>query len=352
MSATTVLEPQLAPPSVIHSCPNCSHWLPDGTLACPDCQTLTYGRYLSELAGAAQQLEQQGRWQEARERWNFTLQWLPENTQQAASIQQHIAGIDGRLGREQSQRERWTRRLGPFTPIALFLLKAKSAVFLLFKLKFLFGLVTFFGLYWVMFGWQFAVGFTACIFIHEMGHYVAVKRRGLRADLPMFFPGLGAYVRWYSQGISREDLASIALAGPLYGLIAALACFGLYGYTHNELFLVLANVGAWINVFNLMPLTMLGLDGAQATFALSKLQRGLIAATCVVFFALTANNGNTQWVLLLVGLMMGWRAMGQDMPEKQDTRIFAYFLGLVLALGMLMYRTAALVALMPKPPVR
>ncbi len=352
MSAATILEPQSAPPQVIHSCPTCSHWLPDGTLACPDCQTLTYGRFLSELAGAAQQLERQGRWQEARDHWRSTLQWLPENTEQAASIQQHIAGIDGRLNKTQTQRDRWTRRLGPFAPLGLFLLKAKSLVFLLFKLKFLLSMLPFFLLYWVMFGWKFAVGFTGSIFIHEMGHYVAVKRRGLQADLPMFLPGLGAYVRWYGQGVSREQLASIALAGPLFGLVAALVCFGIYWQTHSSLFLVLANVGAWINVFNLMPLTFLGLDGAQATYALTRLQRMLIAATCVVFFALTFSNGGAQWVLLFVGLMMGWRAMGTDTPEKQDTRIFAYYLGLVLALGMLMYRTGALIALMPKPPLR
>lgn len=346
-AAIATAETQPVQPPTIHNCPNCSHWLPDGTLACPDCQTLTYGNFLTELAGSAQALEQQGRWQEARDRWSSALHWLPQDTQQAASIQLHIAGLEGRMGHEQSQRERWTRRLGPFAPIALFLLKAKSAVFLLFKFKFFFGLITFFGLYWAMFGFWFAAGFTASIFIHEMGHYVAVKRRGLRADLPMFFPGLGAYVRWYGQGIDRVQLAQIALAGPLYGLAAALACFGLYFYTHSNLFLVLANVGAWINVFNLMPLMLLGLDGAQATFALSRLQRLLIAATCAVLFALTFSTGQPQFVLLIVALMMGWRSLGNDIPEKQDTTVFTYYLGLVLALGILLYRTSAMIALVP-----
>ena len=36
--------------------------------------------------------------------------------------------------------------------------------------------------------------------------------------------------------------------------------------------MVLVYVGAWINFINLLP--VLGLDGAQATFALSRLQRG------------------------------------------------------------------------------
>ena len=39
--------------------------------------------------------------------------------------------IDGRLQSEEDRKAKWTRRLGPFAPIALFLLKIKSAIFLL-----------------------------------------------------------------------------------------------------------------------------------------------------------------------------------------------------------------------------
>lgn len=327
---------------MIHNCPTCSHWLPEGTLACPDCQTLTYGAHLSQIAYSAQQLEQEQKWAEARERWKSALVWLPEETQQAESVRQHMAQIDARLKAAQDQKARWTKRLGPFAPIALFLLKIKSGLFLLFKLKFLLSLVAFFGIYWVLFGWKFAVGFTACLFIHEMGHFVAVKRRGLKADLPIFMPGLGAYVRWYSQGVSLPDLASISLAGPMYGLVAALACYGIFLETHQPIFLVLVYVGAWINFLNLLP--VLGLDGAQAASALSRLQRGLIAATCIVLFGLTITNGDlfgqtTQWIFLIVGLGMAWRCFTPDEPAAPSTRTFLYFQALILVLGVIVYKT-------------
>src|SRR5215472_7745770 len=238
MSTATTFSAEPVPPQEIHSCPSCSHWLPDGTLACPDCNTLTYGLYLRDLAGSAQNLEQQGKWAEARERWRSTLKWLPENAEQAAGIEQHIAQIDRRIKAEEDRKTKWTKRLGPFAPIALFLIKIKSAIFLLFKLKFLLGILGFFGLYWALFGWKFALGFTAAIFVHELGHYVAVRRRGLKADLPLFFPGLGAYVRWYSQGVTVDQLAAIALAGPLYGLVAALACLAIAHEMNSLLFLV------------------------------------------------------------------------------------------------------------------
>lgn len=341
MSTATTFSPEPAPPAAIHNCPSCSHWLPEGTLACPDCQTLTYSGYLRELAGSAQTFEQQGMWKEARERWKSTLRWLPENTEQAAGIQQHIHQIDSRLKAEEDRKAKWTKRLGPFAPILFFLLKIKSALFLLLKFKFLLGILGFFGIYWALFGWKFALGFTVCIFIHEMGHYVAVKRRGLKADLPMFFPGLGAYVRWYSMGTPVDQLAAIALAGPLYGLIAALVCLAIAWATHSVLFMVLANVGAWINFFNLLPI--LGLDGAQATYALSRMQRGLIALTCLIFFGLTVSGDwsgeRAQWIFLIVGLGMLWRCFTNDAPEKPHTGTMIYFQALILALGFLLYLT-------------
>ena len=328
MSTTnaTVLPPEPAPPEVIHQCPSCSHWLPEGTLACPDCRTLTYGVHLSDIARSAQELEQEQKWVEARERWRSALAWLPDETPQAQSVRQHIAQIDARLKAGEDQKAKWTKRLGPFAPIALFLL----------------SLVAFFGIYWVLFGWKFAAGFLACLFIHEMGHYVACKRRGLKAELPVFVPMMGAYVRWYSQGVSLEDLASISLAGPLYGLLAVFACYGFFLSTHAQIFMVLVYVGAWVNFINLFPL--LGLDGAQATFAMSRLQRVLIAATCMVLFALSITNGDvfgpsTLWIFLIVGVGMAWRCFTNDQPEKPSTKTFLYFQALVLVLGVIVYRT-------------
>ena len=352
MSAT-VLSPEPAAPPTIHSCPACSHWLPDGTLACPDCHTLTYGQHLSMLAAAAQQLEQEQRWAEARDNWRSALKWLPENTRQALSIQQHITAIDQRLQAEESRKARWTKRLGPLAPAALFLLKIKSFLFVLLKLKFLLSLAAFFGIYWAIFGWQFALGFTLSILIHELGHFVAAKRRGLKVDLPMFLPGLGAYVRWYGMGVSREDLAGIALAGPLFGLFAALACWGLFWRTHIDIFLVLANVTAWLNLLNMIA--VIWLDGAKATFALSRIQRVMAAATCVIFFGLTCardpfeyNNISNHYIFLLIAATMGWRCFTNDAPEEPHTTTLVYYVGLFLVLGLVLHMTGFTISQMPQ----
>lgn len=158
----------------------------------------------------------------------------------------------------------------------------------------------------------------------------------------MFIPGMGAYVRWYAMGVSKEEVAAISLAGPLYGLAAAAACLALAWTLHSITFLMLANIGAWYNLFNLTP--VFGFDGAQATLALSRMQRAMIAGLSVLFFALTVadstnHRGGTQWVFLFVAAGMAWRCFTNDAPETPHTRTLILFLALVLLLGFMLYLT-------------
>jgi hypothetical protein len=45
------------------------------------------------------------------------------------------------------------------------------------------------------------------------------RSRGLAADLPMFIPGFGAYVRWTAEGVTANTRALVSLAGPLAGAL-------------------------------------------------------------------------------------------------------------------------------------
>jgi Zn-dependent protease len=142
----------------------------------------------------------------------------------------------------------------------------------------------------------------------------------------VFLPGLGAYVRWYSMGVPLDGLAGIALAGPLFGLAAATLCAGLFLWTRQQVFLALAHTGAFINLLNLIP--VLGLDGAQATYALSKLQRGLLLASTIVLFAVMHEG-----VFLFLAAGMAWRLFTKDAPEQGYSRTMVYFLLLLFSLG-------------------
>ena len=313
-------------PEPIYNCLQCSHYIPDGTLVCPECGNLVYKQYVASLAHAAQGLEQEQRWPEARTVWDAALVWMPAEAPQSVALKQRIAAIDARDNADKEKTARWAKRLGPLAPVLVLLGKLKGILFVLLKMKFLFSFLAFFSLYWALFGWKFALGFTLSILVHEMGHYWAVKRRGLKADLPVFLPGLGAYVRWYAMGVPLEGLASIALAGPLFGLAAALVCLGLFFTTHQPVMLALAHTGAFINLLNLIP--VLGLDGAQAAYALTKLQRGLLLAATLVLFAVTQ-----QGVLLFLAAGFAWRLFTKDEPGEASSGTMVYYMLLLFTLA-------------------
>ena len=79
--------------------------------------------------------------------------------------------------------------------------------------------------YAFVFGWRYAAGFVALLFAHEMGHYLAAKQRGLAVGLPTFIPFVGAWIDLKEQPRDVETEAYVALAGPLLGTVAAIACY-------------------------------------------------------------------------------------------------------------------------------
>jgi Zn-dependent protease len=299
------------------------------TLACPECHSIVYARHLKGLGQLAVSQEQERAWPQARETWQQMLQWLPAGTEQSQMVAGHLAAIDGRIQQGEQRTATWKKRLGPLAPVAFFLMKAKTFLFALLKFKFLLSFFAFFGVYWALFGWRFGLGFAVSILIHELGHYVAARRRGLKADLPVFLPGLGAYVRWYSMGISLDALSSIALAGPFAGLLAATACAAMYFFTKVELWAALAHAGAWLNLINLVP--VLGLDGAQATHALNRMQRGLILAAAILFFAFLHEG-----VFLFIAAGMAWRLFTGAAPESPSSATMIRYTLLLFLLGALM----------------
>ena len=50
--------------------------------------------------------------------------------------------------------------------------------------------------YAFVFGWKYAAGFVALLFVHEMGHFRAARQRGMAVGLPTFIPFVGAWLEW------------------------------------------------------------------------------------------------------------------------------------------------------------
>src|SRR5258706_8105432 len=75
------------------------------------------------------------------------------------------------------------------------------------------------------------VGFVAIILIHEIGHAVAIRAKGLHAGIMVFIPFIGGAVTLKDQPRSAYDDAQIGLAGPIAGTFASLVFLQVYKWT-------------------------------------------------------------------------------------------------------------------------
>lgn len=116
-------------------------------------------------------------------------------------------------------------------------------------------------------GWAFAAGFVVLIFIHEMGHAIALRYFGIKSGVPLFIPFLGAFIAMKELPRNVKVEAWTGIAGPLLGTAGAVACWGVALYTGNMFWYALAYTGFFLNIFNLMPISPL--DGGRTVAAIS-----------------------------------------------------------------------------------
>jgi len=123
------------------------------------------------------------------------------------------------------------------------------------------------GVYTLVFGWRYAVGIVAMLLIHEMGHYIAARHRGLKVRLPMFIPFVFAWTTLEDLPHDAETEAYIGLGGPMLGTVGAIGAWWLAQSTDATWLLAVASTGFFLNLINLIPLPPL--DGGRITTVLS-----------------------------------------------------------------------------------
>jgi Zn-dependent protease len=191
-------------------------------------------------------------------------QWLPPTAYQPAPAPAPAPP-------SKPQRTGW-RRFG--TPIFLGLLAVlkwgKALLLLLPKAKLLTtsgSMLVSVGAYSLIWGWKFAAGFVALLFIHEMGHYIQLRREGVKPTGMVFIPFLGAAVGTRSLGGSALAEARVGLAGPILGSLATAALLPIAVATDDDFWRALAFTGFFLNLFNLLP--VVPLDGGRAMAAMA-----------------------------------------------------------------------------------
>jgi Zn-dependent protease len=325
--------PKIVPSAYLdtrRNCPQCGNSVSLGMLACPHCHALIHGEELLRLSTSAKALEADNNPVQAQQVWLQALKLLPRDSTQAQWVRERVASLQRTLPASPPPKPSWATRLGPLAPIAIFLAKSKGLLLALFKLKFLLSLGTFVAVYWALYGMKFGVGFALLILLHEMGHYLDIRRRGLPADMPVFLPGLGAYVRWEGLGITRKTRAEVSLAGPFAGLVGAAICALLYLRTSYGLWAVLGHSSAVLKVWNLTPVWVL--DGGQAANALAKLERIILLAVALILW-LVAGQG----IFFLVAAGFTYRLFTKDLPPLPSRATLIYYLTLLAAYAALLH---------------
>ena len=121
--------------------------------------------------------------------------------------------------------------------------------------------------YALFYGWWYAVGFVVLLLVHEMGHFLAARQRGLNVGLPTFIPFVGAWVELKDMPHNVETEAWVGIAGPLMGTLGALVCYFMARSYDSQLLLAISYSGFFLNLFNLIPMSPF--DGGRITAILS-----------------------------------------------------------------------------------
>lgn len=167
---------------------------------------------------------------------------------------------------------------------------------------------------WI-YGWRYAVGFVALLFVHEMGHYIAARQKGLNVGAPTFIPFVGAWIELKELPHDAQTEAYVGLGGPLLGTVGAVLVYFAARNWGVDWLLAVAYSGFFLNLFNLIPLSPF--DGGRITAVLSPRIWFLGVPMLVALFMWRPSP-----MLILIAIMAWpqlWKAWKyrSDSPEAQ-----------------------------------
>ena len=222
------------------------------------------------------------------------------------------------------------RKFGPLGLLLIFVfgkLKYLAVLLQIGKFKTFISMLISIWAYALFWGWPFAAGFVALLFIHEMGHVAALRMLGIRSSAPMFIPFMGAFIgmKHLPDNAFAESVA--AYGGPLLGTVGAIGCAAAGMATGNPFWFALASAGFLLNLFNLLPISPL--DGGRILGVISPKLWLVGLAGAIGLFWLTLSPLIA--LIVIMGSLQIWSAAKKDKAEK--ARYYSVSLGKRVAMG-------------------
>ena len=209
------------------------------------------------------------------------------------------------------------KRWGPVGLALAFVLGKFKFVLAALKFAKLGTLLTMLVTVWVyaqIWGAAFAIGFILLIFVHEMGHALAMRQQGIRAGAPVFIPFVGAVIAMKDMPKNAYVEAIVALGGPAVGTLGALVCFVIGVMTGSLFWHALAYTGFMINLFNMIPISPL--DGGRIVGVIGRWLWAVGYAVGIAVFLATYSP--ILFLILLLGLFGLGRTLRGPRPGYYD----------------------------------
>ena len=208
------------------------------------------------------------------------------------------------------------------------------------------------GFIWFVTGsWVIAVAAIWGLLVHEYGHVLAMNRLGMGPARIYIIPYLGGVAKSQRLPQSEWHGVLVSLAGPAFGLLAAIPFFALFVATGQGLWLQGVFAIALINLVNLAPAPPL--DGSKALGPVlarihPMVERAAMIAVGVLVVWWGVTNGSYIFAAFLAIALVGhlrrgaWRPDGRELTWGEAARSVGLFLIVAAACAGI-----ALAALMP-----
>ncbi len=231
-------------------------------------------------------------------------------------------------------------------------------------------------------GLEFAAALISILFVHEMGHFIAGRRRNIVTSWPYFIPApniigtFGAVIKSKSPFWNRRDLIEVGAAGPIAGWIVAF-CWLAYGLSQSGYFpvaefeptemafslegeslimrfLTLNLIGAapegylyrlteaafagWVGLLvtaiNMLPIGQL--DGGHVIYGLWREKQHILGMIAMALLLLLGFQSQIWWVFAAFGVLFGIKhppTLQDNLPPQRHAVWMGWIALLILLLS-------------------